>query len=199
MPIFRKLLLITISLLCLAGLLRYTYRSDFSAPADSAEAETQPAEASVPTPSARFTTLEGKPFSLDELRGRVVVLNFWASWCPPCVKEFPGMIKMTQQLKGKVALVAVSNDKKLSEAKRFLDSLPFDKATFSSNRDIFVLFDEGGKITSETFGVFRFPETYVIDKDHQISRKLVGEVDWLQENLISYFRALADKGEPRSR
>jgi len=120
------------------------------------------------------------------------VLNFWASWCPPCVKEFPGMVRMVKELKGKVALVAVSNDTKLSDVSKFLGKLPFDEQTFSDSQDIFVVFDEGGKVTSENFGVFRFPETYVINKDYLISRKLVGEVDWQQGDLMAYFASLAD-------
>lgn len=134
-----------------------------------------------------FATLAGDPFPLERLRGRVILLHFWASWCPPCVKELPSLASLTERMGGRLALVAVSNDASAGEARRFLERLP---GLREGGGNVFLLHDPGGRITRESFAVYRFPESFVVSKEYGIVRKLVGEVDWSRPELLRFLEGL---------
>jgi len=118
------------------------------------------------------------PFSLPDLAGKkqtfppegsVVLLNFWATWCPPCRKEMPSMAALYQILKGKgLKVVAVSVDRDAAVLAGFVReySLPFQ-----------VLHDQKSEV-SRLYGVFRYPETFLIDKKGIIRNHWVGAIEW---------------------
>jgi cytochrome c biogenesis protein CcmG/thiol:disulfide interchange protein DsbE len=116
---------------------------------------------------------------LDALRGRVVVLNFWTSWCPPCLEEFPSLAALQRQMPG-VAVLAVSFDKDPQAYARFLGRHPFALRT---------TLDSSGR-SSEAFGVTGPPETYILDRHGVVRRKFVGAQDWTSPEIVSYLRAL---------
>ena len=111
-------------------------------------------DAGQPAPNFALPNAQGTIVALDGLRGQVVFVDFWASWCGPCRRSFPWMNEMQQKYGGKgFAIVAVNVDKKRSDADKFLAQIP---ATFP------VVFDEAG--TSPTaFGVKGMPSSYLID------------------------------------
>ncbi len=136
------------------------------------------------TPAITLSDLDGKSLTLNELRGRVVVLNFWATWCPPCVNEMPSLQKLHEALADKgLSVVAVSVDERFSDIEKFVES--FD-LTFT------ILHDEGMKV-SRAYQTFKFPETYIIGRDGRLRSKVVGERDWVEPSVIRDMVALLNE------
>jgi peroxiredoxin len=119
--------------------------------------------------------------SLSQFRGKVVVLNFWATWCPPCIEETPSLVKMQTHLKDKgVVVLAVSIDADNAEYHRFLKSY---------NVNLVTVRDEARKASS-LYGTFGWPESYVIDRNGVLRRKFIGAVDWTSPEIVEYLSKL---------
>lgn len=111
-------------------------------------------DAGEPAPALALATAKGEPVALDKLRGKVVYVDFWASWCGPCRRSFPWMNEMQAKYGPKgFTVVGVNVDKKRSDAERFLAQIP---ATFT------VVFDETGA-TPAAWGVKGMPSSYLVD------------------------------------
>ncbi len=129
----------------------------------------------MPAPGFTLPDLEGKLHGLAGFRGRVVVLNFWATWCPPCIDEMPSLERLHQALADQgVAVIAVSVDERFSDVPAFVQK--FD-LTFS------VLYDEGKKV-SRKYQTFKYPETYILDREGRLKSKVVGPRDWAAPTVI---------------
>jgi peroxiredoxin len=142
-------------------------------------------EKGVPAPSFTLPGLDGKMVSLDDYKGKVVLLNIWATWCPPCVDEMPSMEKLYQELKGEAfEILAVSID--VLGAKEVIPFMKKHKLSFPG------LTDTNGAIKSlyQTTGV---PESFIIDKDGIIVEKIIGPRDWATPGAIRYFRNLIQR------
>lgn len=127
--------------------------------------------------------------SLGQLRGKIVVLNFWATWCPPCVEEMPSLVGLQKQLLGKgVIVLAVSVDDDADAYHKFLKEHAIDLLTV---RDPGHRNDEGVTApVASRYGTFKFPETYIIDRDGTIRRKFIGPIDWSQAEILEYLSRL---------
>ena len=130
------------------------------------------------TPDIQFTDTNGKTHDLGGFQGKVVILNFWASWCPPCIKEFPDLIRAAQSYTDDVVLIAVSSDLDKESMTAFLEKIDIEW----EKPNIFITLDEGQSITKSTFQIFRLPETIIIDKQGKMRSKLIG-ADWQFEDL----------------
>jgi cytochrome c biogenesis protein CcmG, thiol:disulfide interchange protein DsbE len=119
--------------------------------------------------------------TLSQLRGQVVVLNFWATWCPPCVEEMPSLVEMQRRMKAKsITVVAVSVDVDENAYKQFLKD---------HNVNLLTVRDPNQK-SSGLYGTFKFPETYVIDRNGVMRRKFIGAVDWTEPNITEFLGKL---------
>ena len=119
--------------------------------------------------------------SLDELHGKVVVLNFWATWCPPCIEEMPSLVEMQQRMKDKgITVLAVSVDVDEDAYRRFLKDHKVDLLTVR---------DPSHK-SSDLYGTFKYPETYIIDRGGVLRRKFIGAVDWNTPEIVEYLSKL---------
>lgn len=119
--------------------------------------------------------------SLSQYRGQVVVLNFWATWCPPCIDETPSMVKMQAYLKSKgVIVLAVSID---DDEKAYHDFLK------KYNVNMVTVRDQARKVPS-LYGTFGWPETYIVDRNGVIRRKFIGAVDWTSPEIVEYLTKL---------
>lgn len=121
---------------------------------------------------------------LSELKGKVVIVNFWASWCGPCVEEIPSMIDLVKSSKGSIKLVAVSQDQSADEMNAFLKAFPG-----IHHEDIFLVWDPDKEISSE-YLVERLPESFIVGPDFKLKRKIIGTIDWNTPDAISYLSAL---------
>lgn len=132
-------------------------------------------------PAPEFTVTDAeRTVVLKDLRGKVVVLNFWATWCPPCIEEMPSLVRMQQQLKDRVTVLAVSVDEDDRAYRSFLKK---------NNIDLLTVRDAQQK-SNELYGSFKFPETYIIDRDGVLRRKFIGPVDWTKPDILEYLQKL---------
>ncbi|MGD1021341.1 MAG: TlpA disulfide reductase family protein [Candidatus Sulfotelmatobacter sp.] len=123
----------------------------------------------------------GQTVTLSQLKGQVVVLNFWATWCPPCIEEMPSLVQMQQRMKTKgVTVLAVSVDVDQDNYRRFLKD---------HNVNLLSVRDADQK-SNALYGTFKFPETYVIDRNGVVRRKFIGAVDWTQPDVMEYLGKL---------
>jgi peroxiredoxin len=139
----------------------------------------------VPAPDFTLPGLDGQMVSLADYRGKVVLLNIWATWCPPCVEEMPSMEKLYQMLKAEgFEILAVSMDESGGQAVR-----PFMK---KHKLNFPALTDTEGALKNlyQTTGV---PESFIIDKDGIIVEKVIGPRDWASPGAIRSFRNLIQK------
>lgn len=119
---------------------------------------------------------------LSSFKGKVILLNFWASWCQPCILEFPDMIKLAEEVPD-MEILAVSRDMNKADALNFIDSFPESKGKIS------FFWDPKGEMTS-LFGTEVLPESYLIGKDFKVLKKVVGIEDWDHPNVIKFIKGL---------
>ncbi len=152
---FAKPLLIAAAVLAIVGALAYALMDKPGAPA------------------ATFTTLEGKPIALVDLRGKVVLVNFWATSCPGCIKEMPGMVETYNQYKDRgfeIVAVAMSYDPP-NYVQSFVKTrqLPFP-----------VALDVDGAHARAFGNVQLTPTSFIIGKDGSILEQKLGELDFVK-------------------
>jgi len=107
-------------------------------------------------------------------KGEVVLLNFWATWCPPCRQEIPSMAALHDKYAADgLKIIAISVDKRSRDLAKFVEEyrMPFQ-----------VLHDADGAVARH-YGVFRYPESFIIDRDGKISHHLVGAVEWMSPSV----------------
>jgi cytochrome c biogenesis protein CcmG, thiol:disulfide interchange protein DsbE len=128
-----------------------------------------------------FTVTDSqRSVSLDQLRGKPVVLNFWASWCGPCVEEMPSLVQLQKIMGDKVTILAVSEDADDKAYRQFVQDHNIDLLTVRDPRES----------TNVLYGTFKFPETYIIDKNGIIRRKFIGATDWASPEIVDYLNQL---------
>jgi peroxiredoxin len=138
----------------------------------------QPALQGNPAPDFSLKDLAGTTIKLSDLRGKVVVLNFWATWCPPCREEIPSMMRLNGAMAGKdFRMLAVSIDEGGKDAVTGF----FQKSGMS----LPALLDTDQAV-GKRYGLTGVPETFVIDKKGVILKKVVGAMDWSNPTVIEY-------------
>ena len=122
-----------------------------------------------------------RKISLSDLRGKIVVLNFWATWCPPCVEEIPSLVQMQQRMAARgVTVLAVSVDVDESAYHRFLKNHGVELLTVR----------DPGQKSNNLYGTIKFPESYIIDRNGVVRRKFFGPVDWTQPEIVDFLNKL---------
>jgi cytochrome c biogenesis protein CcmG, thiol:disulfide interchange protein DsbE len=122
---------------------------------------------------------ETKTVDLSKLRGKVVVLNLWASWCAPCIEELPSLLALQRQMPDLV-IVAVSIDQDTVVYHRFLER----------NHVNLVTVRDADQRVNALYGTAQIPETYVIDRQGILRRKFVSAQDWTSPEIMSYLARL---------
>jgi cytochrome c biogenesis protein CcmG, thiol:disulfide interchange protein DsbE len=136
----------------------------------------------IGTDAPDFTVKDNeRTVKLSDYRGQVVVLNFWASWCPPCIQETPSLVEMQSRLKDKgVIVLAVSEDADEAAYHRFLQR-------FNSN--LIAVRDPSAK-TKGLYGTVLIPETFIIDRKGVVRRKFISAVDWNSPEITDFLTKL---------
>ncbi len=141
-------------------------------------------------PSVVFTSSEGKPLALDALKGKVVLLNFWASWCEPCAREFPIFLQLLKEYPDKLVLVAVSVDEDKANIPRFI-ATNTPAGLKPAAGQFYLMWDKDKKLSQEVFETVQLPETIIITPDGTMVRKLVGaDKALLNGEMKEYLRGL---------
>lgn len=119
--------------------------------------------------------------SLNQFRGQVVVLNFWATWCPPCNQELPSIMDMQNRLRGRgVVVLGVSIDVDGDAYHRFL-----------KERNVnFVTVRDPEQKVANMYGTSMWPESYVIDRQGVLRRKIVGPINWDSPDVMRFLNQL---------
>ena len=138
-----------------------------------------PAAAGQPSQaSASAETKAGKPTHLSDFKGKVVVLNFWATWCPPCVEEAPALNHLQQRIASRGGIIiGVSIDDDPEKYEKFLKDFGVPFPTWR---------DPSSKVMHD-YGTIMIPETYIIDRHGRIARKIIGPQRWDSPELTAYF------------
>jgi cytochrome c biogenesis protein CcmG/thiol:disulfide interchange protein DsbE len=175
-------LLLTILSVCIACvLLIVLLRKD----RDSTLRATKPIQPGLEVPNFAFPDINGKQISLSDHRGKVVLVNVWATWCPPCRQEMPSMQRLYEKFKGEnLEILAVSIDSEGGEA-----VAPFMRKmhlTFPA------LLDPEETIIP-LYGITGVPESFIIDKDGILVEKIVGPINWATPEVFSLFKDLIQK------
>jgi peroxiredoxin len=126
-------------------------------------------------PAFTLNDLEGKPISIKDYKGKVVFINFWATWCPPCKEEIPSLNKLHKKYSGKdFAVIGISTDDSKKAIVKFLKK---------HKVDFVIPHDKDGKIMRE-YKVFSLPTSFLIDKQGKIIEKFLGPHDWIEKDFL---------------
>ena len=139
-----------------------------------------------PAPAARLMAADGKALTLADFKGRIVVVNFWATWCAPCIKEMPSLERLRAKLpEDRVAVAALSQDLKgWPVIEPFLDE--------HALKSLPVYFDPDGEVARGT-GVAVLPTTVILGRDGRMQGYLVGAAEWDSDDAVKLIRYYADK------
>ncbi|MEM7246055.1 MAG: TlpA disulfide reductase family protein [Acidobacteriota bacterium] len=129
-------------------------------------------------PSTSLTDLTGRMRSLSEWRGKVVVLNIWATWCPPCIKEMPSLQRLHEATGEDIQVIGISVDDELPRARELAENL---------NLGFPVLLDPGGD-RAAAWGTVKFPETWILGPDGTVLDRVIGERAWDDPRLLAELR-----------
>lgn len=136
-------------------------------------------------PDVTFYARDGKPVHLTDYRGKVVLLNFWATWCAPCVAEAPSLAALSDELKRTlpdvVILAPALDDSGFKAIDPFVEKLHIETLA--------VVHDK--KKEAFEFGTRKLPETWLISRDGEILERFVGEVDWAHPDIMKLLEKVA--------
>jgi peroxiredoxin len=134
-------------------------------------------------PDFTLTDAAGQKVTLSSLRGNVVFLNFWATWCPPCREEIPSMMRLNKAMEGtQFRMLAVSIDD---------GGIPAVEAFFKKTGFTLPALSDPGQSIGKMYGITGVPETFVLDKKGVIVKKVVGGMDWSAPESVKFFKELA--------
>lgn len=136
-------------------------------------------------PGFESKTLDGRGIKLSQFKGKVLVVNFWASWCGPCVEEVPSLIKLMQAFPNDLELIAVSGDSTREDIDSFMKSFPEMKTL----PNIHVVWDEDKKL-SQQYQIYRLPESFLLNKELKLVKKITGTIDWHTDDAVAYIKQL---------
>ncbi len=132
-------------------------------------------------PNFHVRTEDGRTLTRTDFGGKLLVLHFWATWCPPCVTEFPSLNEFQKQFAGQgVVVLAVSVD---TNAKAYQDFLRRMNVSFATSRD------PDAKISAD-YGTYQYPETYIINRDGKVLEKIISNAEWTDPERINVIKAL---------
>lgn len=133
------------------------------------------------TPALSLSDLNGKQYQLADYSGKVVLVQFWATYCTPCRKEMPSMNRLLKKMDGKLEILAINMGETEAEVKAFLDEIGVEFP---------VLMDGSGKSIAD-WKVFAAPSNFVIDPTGKVRYTLFGGVEWDSEEIVKFLSDLS--------
>ncbi|HEV2176402.1 MAG TPA: TlpA disulfide reductase family protein [Terriglobia bacterium] len=133
-----------------------------------------------------FSGTEQSTINLRDYRGHVVLVNFWATWCPPCVEETPSLEKFAEQVRPLgVDVVGVSVNQNAADLQKFVTEYHLS----------FIIARDPLQTLSHRYGTYQFPETYILDRQGRLASKIISNIDWEDPRILSFVRDLAQPGK----
>jgi thiol-disulfide isomerase/thioredoxin len=197
---------IVLVFLCLAGLLAaFTWpgaplrrdhgstlssNPDAGAPQEAALGEFSPLDPPRPAPALSFATRDGKTLRLADFRGRFVLVNLWATWCAPCVREMPSLDRLQARLGERLSVLAISEDRGAGHVvEPFLAKLGLQRL---------VVYLDPGDDAQQAFAVRGLPSSFLIDPEGRMLASLEGAAEWdtpaMLDRIERYLRRGEDSG-----
>lgn len=140
----------------------------------------RPSGIGLPAPDFIIQDADRK-ITLNQFRGQVVILNFWASYCPPCLAETPSLISMQERLRTRgVTVVAVSIDDDEQAYHRFIQAYGIN----------FITVRDPSQRIEHLYGTSQIPDSYIIDRHGLLRRKFVNSVDWNSPEVVEFLKGL---------
>jgi len=141
------------------------------------------AKGSVEFPDFELRDRSGRVWRLSDFRGNTVFLNFWATWCPPCIEEIPSMDLLNSRMRTRpFTMIAISVDESWGEIEGFLRRL-------NRSPSFLILHDPQKVYASGILGIEKYPETFVISKEGRLLKHYQGAVDWLSPKAVEEMRS----------
>jgi len=132
-------------------------------------------------PDFEVRTESGLTLTRSQFGGKVLVVNFWATWCPPCVEEIPSLEQFHKMFKDSgVVVLGISVDKNEAKYKNFLKRF---NVSFATARD-------PEATIPVSFGTWRYPETYVINREGKVVQKIISNANFTDESMIRFIKSL---------
>jgi thiol-disulfide isomerase/thioredoxin len=174
--------------MALAGVLLFPVVALSGPPTDPLESlRVQSFQESLPAPALSLNGLDGRPLHLGNLKGNVVFLNFWATWCVPCRQEMPAMERLYREYRGRgLLIVAVNFQESKEKVQGFLEELGLSFPT---------LLDPDGA-AAHIFGVRGLPVSFLLSRDGRILWKAIGSRDWDTPDVRAYFKKVLQTTRP---
>jgi thiol-disulfide isomerase/thioredoxin len=136
-------------------------------------------------PDFSIKDLDGREIKLSSLKGKVVMVNFWATWCPPCKEEIPSMMKLNKSMEGQpFQMLAISIDEGGKAAV---------EKYFKASGNLLPAYLDSDGVISQGYGITGVPETFILDRNGMIQKKVVGGMDWSSPDVRSFLIALTKK------
>lgn len=137
----------------------------------------------TPTPSFTFKDINQRTYAITNFKGKKVILNFWATWCTSCIEEFPILLKAAVE-ENDIVLLALSVDKKGTDFEKFFSRLDKASIRFLDHQDVVIGLDPTKEISQDLFQVYKFPETFLLDENQNIKRKISGKINHTTEIIL---------------
>lgn len=141
-------------------------------------------------PDVVLTDLNGTSHTLHDLKDKNILINFWATWCPPCVAEFPDLLSLAEQYPDTLTLVTISIDKYPKNITTFFEKYSEDIQELLELDNVILGHDQSQRITRDTFKVYRYPESILIGPDLKIIKKVEGIIDISDKSIHKAIKSL---------
>ncbi len=168
-------LIIVLIVIALGGL--FAFQDSFAPPKGMISTKT-PAPMKMAA-NASFKDIKGNSYTLHHYKGRIIILNFWATWCPPCIIEFPQLLELASREQDNITLITLSVDDNPEDITKFLNTLPAESQAHLALDNVIIGLDTDKSISRDLFETTMYPETFIIDKNLIIKHKIEGITDWL--------------------
>jgi thiol-disulfide isomerase/thioredoxin len=133
-------------------------------------------------PSFAFETIDGAAYESGDLTNKKLLINFWASWCAPCIIEFPHLLELAKRYPDDITLLLISSDRTPEDIPKFTTRLTEAEQEILEQDNVKMIFDTDKKITQGIFQTFRLPETILVENGGHMIQKLVG-ANWSVEEV----------------
>ena len=139
----------------------------------------------------KMQNLAGESVELHSTEAEIIIINFWASWCGPCVNEYPSFLKMLEHFNGRVKIIAISLDEERGDLDNFLNIYGY------GNKETMLHLYDPKKESTAPFGTNKLPETYIFNAQRKLIRKVPGEENWASESVLSFLERLMDEQQKK--